>query len=75
MISIYHIRSIAKYEVKTLSRSWFFRIFGILSLVVLFIFNMMTQTNIEIPQWNIVAIPACIPYANLLILNVAYSLC
>ena len=74
MISIYHIRSIAKYEVKTLSRSWFFRIFGILSLVVLFFFNLMTQTNIEVPEWNIVAIPAGIPYANLLILNVAQAI-
>jgi len=74
MISIHHIRSIAKYEVKTLSRSWFFRIFGILSLTVLFFFNLMTQTNIEGPEWNIVAIPAGIPYANLLILNVAQAI-
>jgi len=74
MISVYHIRSIAKYEVKTLSRSWFFRIFGILSLVFLFFFNLMTQTNIEVPEWNILAIPAGIPYANLLILNVAQAI-
>ena len=74
MISVYHIRSIAKYEVKTLSRSWFFRIFGILSLVVLFFFNLFTQTNIEVPQWEILAIPAGIPYANLLILNVAQAI-
>lgn len=74
MISIFHIRSIAKYEVKTLSRSWFFRIFGLLSLTVLFFFNLITQTNIDVPQWEILAIPAGIPYANLLILNVAQAI-
>ena len=39
MISFHNILSIAKYERKTLLRSWFFRIFGILSLLVLFGMN------------------------------------
>lgn len=74
MISFHHIRSIAKYEIKTLSRSWFFRIFGILSIVVLFFFNLMMQTDIEPPPWDFLALPSGIPYANLLMLNVAQAI-
>ena len=39
MVSFHNIFSIAKYERKTLLRSWFFRIFSILSLLVLFGMN------------------------------------
>ena len=41
MISFHNIFSIAKYERTTLLRSWFFRIFSILSLSVLFLINFM----------------------------------
>ena len=75
MISLHNILSIAKYERKTLLRSWFFRIFGILSLLVLFgmNFGMIIQGGGG-DSWAIRSIPSAIPYFNLLILNVAQAI-
>ncbi len=75
MISLHHILSIAKYERKTLLRSWFFRIFGILSLLVLFGMNFgMIIEGGGAEGWAIRSIPSAIPYFNLLILNVAQAI-
>ncbi len=74
MISFHNIQSIAKYERKTLFRSWFFRIFGVLSLVVLFFLNFFMVSDGGNPQWIFKAIPSSIPYFNLLILNVAQAI-
>ncbi len=75
MISLHNILSIAKYERKTLLRSWFFRIFSILSLLVLFgmNFGLVIEGGGE-EGWAIRSIPAAIPYFNLLILNVAQAI-
>ncbi|MCY1722444.1 hypothetical protein OU798_18995 [Prolixibacteraceae bacterium Z1-6] len=74
MISLHNIFSIAKYERKTLFRSWFFRIFSILSLLVLFGMNFgMVIEGGGSEGWAIRAIPSAIPYFNLLILNVAQA--
>jgi hypothetical protein len=74
MVSLHNILSIAKYERKTLFRSWFFRIFGILSLLVLFGMNfaMIIEGGGE-QGWAIRSIPSAIPYFNILILNVAQA--
>ncbi len=74
MISMHNINSIAKYERKTLFRSWFFRIFSILSLVVLFFMNLGLVSEAGDSQWMFRAIPSAIPYFNLLILNVAQAI-
>ena len=75
MISVHNILSIAKYERKTLLRSWFFRIFSILSLLVLFGMNFgMIIEGGGGEGWAIRAIPSAIPYFNLLILNVAQAI-
>ena len=74
MISLHNINSIAKYERKTLLRSWFFRIFGILSLLVLFGMNFGMVSEGGDARWVFRAIPSTIPYANLLILNVAQAI-
>lgn len=75
MISLHNIFSISKYERKTLLRSWFFRIFGILSLLVLFgmNFGMIIEGGGD-QGWAIRAIPSAIPYFNLLILNVSQAI-
>lgn len=75
MISLHNILSIAKYERKTLLRSWFFRIFGILSLLVLFGMNFgMIIEGGGSQGWAIRSIPSAIPYFNLLILNVSQAI-
>ncbi len=74
MFSLHNIFSIAKYERKTLFRSWFFRIFSILSLLVLFGLNFaMVIEGGGSESWAIRAIPSAVPYFNLLILNVAQA--
>ncbi len=74
MISFHNIFSIAKYERKTLLRSWFFKIFGILSLLVLFGLNFaFVIEGGGNESWMVRSIPSAIPYFNILILNVAQA--
>ena len=71
-MSLFHnILSIAKYEITTLLRSWFFRIFAIIAMVFLFFFNMGTlmMDNGGSGTWDLKALPSAIPYVNLLVLN------
>lgn len=76
MISLHNITSIAKYEVTTLLRSWFFRIFGILAIVFLFFFNLGTLIfgNGGSGNWDLKALPSAIPYVNLLVLNTVQAI-
>jgi ABC-type transport system involved in multi-copper enzyme maturation permease subunit len=75
MISPHNITSIAKYEITTLLRSWFFRIFAILAMVSLFVYDLATlMLRGDGPSWDMVAIPSAIPYVNLLILNTVQAI-
>jgi ABC-type transport system involved in multi-copper enzyme maturation permease subunit len=75
MILIHYVRSIALYETKTLLRSWFFRIFAIISVVFLSFFNfgVLLQSNGGSGEWQIKGLPSIIPYVNLLFLNVVQA--
>ncbi len=75
MISVAQIAAIAKYERKTLFRSWFFRIFAFLSLVFIGFWNL---SLVVIPEWSsgawvLRALPSNIPYNALLFLNVVQA--
>ena len=72
MISIHNITSIAKYEITTLLRSWFFRIFAILAMFCLFIFDL--GTLVIDGNWEMRALPSVIPYVNLLVLNTVQAI-
>lgn len=76
MISIHFVRSIALYETKTLLRSWFFRIFAIISIVFLAFFNfgILLQSSGGSGEWQIKGLPSIIPYVNLLFLNVVQAI-
>jgi ABC-type transport system involved in multi-copper enzyme maturation permease subunit len=76
MLSLHNIHSIAKYEIKTLLRSWFFRIFAIIALLFLFLFNLGTliDPGSGAGNWEIKALPSIIPYVNLLMLNVVQAI-
>ncbi len=76
MISPHNITSIAKYEITTLLRSWFFRIFAILAMVFVFFFNIGTLIfdNAGAGSWDMKAMPSVIPYVNLLILNTVQAI-
>lgn len=76
MISLHNIVSIAKYEITTLLRSWFFRIFAILAIAFLFFFNMgmLIMNNGGAGSWEMKAISSVIPYVNLLVLNTVQAI-
>ena len=65
-----NINSVAKYESKLLMRSWFYRVFLVLAILVLSIFNFAFLVTPENPQfWIMRALSSNIPYINLLLLN------
>ena len=70
MSKLSNINSVAKYESKLLMRSWFYRIFLILAILVLCILNFAFLVVPENTQyWIMRALPSNIPYYNLLLLN------
>src|SRR6056297_3656301 len=68
-----NIWTVAAYERKTLFRSWFFRIFSILTLLILFGMNMGVFAEPG-ARWTPRAIPANMPYINVLFVNVAQAI-
>ena len=76
MNSFYSVLTIALYETKTLFRSWFFRIFTIISLAGLFVFDLeaLLELNGGVGFWSMRALPSVIPYVNLLFLNVVQAI-
>lgn len=67
------ILTVARYEAKTLLRSWFFRIFAVLFLVLIGFFDAAFFVWERSARWVFMGMPAGIPYANLLLLNVLQS--
>lgn len=70
MTFISNIQSVAKYESKLLIRSWFFRVFTVLALLILTFFNFgMFVAEDGGGFWVAQSIPSNIPYLILLLLN------
>lgn len=70
MSILFNINSVAKYESKLLMRSWFYRIFMILAVLFICIFNfgsLVFQSGGG--NWLMKSLPANIPYINLMLLN------
>ncbi|MDE5419312.1 hypothetical protein L3049_15030 [Labilibaculum sp. DW002] len=74
MISLHTIRTVAKFETRTLLRSWFFRIFAGLSILFIGIFNVAAFLEDSGAPWIYRALPAAIPYANLILLNLGQAI-
>lgn len=55
-------------------RSWLFRIFSILALVIITAFHVSLQSNMDAYTWNMVALSASIPFVNIYLFNVAQSI-
>ena len=72
---ITNIKTVARFEVKTLFRSWFFRIFSILTLLMLLGTNigLLTQDNGQM-SWMIKTLSSNIPYFNIAFLNLAQAI-
>ncbi|MBI9073022.1 MAG: hypothetical protein JEY94_15580 [Melioribacteraceae bacterium] len=75
MLSLYNITIIAKFELKTLLRSWFLRIFIVLSLAFLFMYDLVTITNVFKPfiPRSMYALPSSTPYINMVLFNLAQA--
>lgn len=74
MIFNKNIRVVARYENKTLLRSWFFRIFAGLALFIIFSMNIGLFSPAGNAGWSFRALPASIPYVNLFIMNLAQAI-
>lgn len=70
MSFIHNIQSVAKYESKILIRSWFFKVFTVLAVLILSFFNFgMLVSEDSGGFWIAKSIPSNIPYIILLLLN------
>jgi len=74
MISIHKLLTIALYEMRTLLRGWFFRIFAGLSILFIGIFNIAANMVQSGTPFIYRALPASLPYTNLLILNLGQAI-
>ena len=63
-----NIRSVAKYERKLLLRTWFYRVFLVLAVLILALFNFAALVSDD-GYWLMQSLPSNIPYVNLLFLN------
>ncbi len=68
------IKTIAHFEMKTLLRSWFFRIFAGLSILFLGIFNVAIFNESSGAPWLYRGISGNIPYINLFLLNLGQAI-
>ena len=73
MLSFFKIWTVAQYELKTLMRSWFFRIFSLLTFGILILFNIGLFSTGSSP-WTLRGIPSSIPYMNLMFLNILQAI-
>jgi len=75
MFALFNIHSVAKYESKLLMRSWFYRIFLVLAVLFLCLFNFMALVSENGGGfWMMKALPANIPYINLMFLNTGQAI-
>jgi ABC-type transport system involved in multi-copper enzyme maturation permease subunit len=68
------ILTVAKFEVKTLLRSWFFRIFSAIIIVFLLFFNIVESTEVGNSGFEDRILPGGLVYMNLWILNIVQSI-
>jgi ABC-type transport system involved in multi-copper enzyme maturation permease subunit len=73
MISFENITTISRYERKILLRSWFFRIFAILSLFIIGMYSGTMLFNFNPFTWSFRSMPSSMIYANMFLLNIFQS--
>ena len=74
MSFLYNISTVAKYEAKTLRRSWFFRLFSLGSLFIFTLINIGNFSPIGDEGWSLISIPSSVPLLNLYLLNIGQSI-
>ena len=71
---LHNITTVAKYEAKTLRRSWFFRLFSIGALFILTMMNIGMFSPVGGQPWGLVSIPSSIPLMNLYFINIGQAI-
>jgi hypothetical protein len=71
---LHNIRTVARFEAKTLRRSWFFRLFSLAVLFIFTILNIGFFSPIGNETWNLVSIPSSVPLLNLYLLNIGQAI-
>ena len=74
MTSLNNIRTVARYEAKTLRRSWFFRLFSIGALLIFTVMNVGMFSPVGTEDWAVVSISSSLPLINLYLLNIAQAI-
>jgi hypothetical protein len=69
-----NIRTVARYEAKTLRRSWFFKLFSIGALVIFTFLNIGLFSPIGDESWDMVSISSSVPLINLFLLNIGQAI-
>src|SRR5688572_7848959 len=70
MISLKNILTISSYEGRVLWRNWFFRIIAIAGVGFVTIFNLAVFSELDKPQWHLIANGWALPYATLLLISI-----
>lgn len=71
---IHNISTVARYEARTLRRSWFFRLFSIGALFIFIFMNIGVFSPIGEEDWDLISIPSSIPLINLYLLNIGQAI-
>src|SRR5664279_310696 len=74
MAFLHNIRTVARYEAKTLRRSWFFRLFSIGALFIFTILNIGFFSPIGDENWEMISISSSVPLINLYLLNIGQAI-
>lgn len=74
MSLIHNISIVAKYEARTLRRSWFFRLFTAGALFIFTMMNIGVFSPVGEEDWDLVAIPSSVPLINLYLINIGQAL-
>ena len=73
MFSPYTLWTVAFYEIKTLFRSWFFRIFAAFALILILLIDYLFFASGYLP-WSLRCLPSSIPYLNTFLVNMAQAI-
>jgi len=74
MAFLHNIGTVARYEAKTLRRSWFFRLFSIGALFIFTIINIGFFSPIGNENWEMISISSSVPLINLYLLNIGQAI-
>jgi hypothetical protein len=74
MAFLSNIGTVARYEAKTLRRSWFFRLFSIGSVLIFILLNIGMFSPVGNEAWEVISISSSLPLINLYLLNIGQAI-